>query len=76
MRSIDLESPVCPLCGGADAGVMYEGKRFSPYGVKYCFGCGMSFLSQRPTEQSMLLLYQQDNYFSGVEHGYSDYAKQ
>jgi SAM-dependent methyltransferase len=76
MNSIDLEFPVCPLCGSADARVIYEGKRFAPYGVKSCCHCSMCFLSPRPTEQAMLSLYLQDDYFSGVEQGYNDYGAQ
>jgi SAM-dependent methyltransferase len=76
MNSIDLESPVCPLCGSADARMVYEGKRFASYGVKSCCRCGMYFLSSRPTEQAILSLYLQDDYFSGAEQGYTDYAAQ
>lgn len=76
MNSIEMEVPVCPLCGHKDSDVMYEGKRFSPYGVRSCTHCGMSFLSPRPTEQSMMSLYQQDDYFSGSDQGYSDYSAQ
>jgi SAM-dependent methyltransferase len=55
---------------------MYEGKRFKPYGVRCCTHCGMSFLSPRPTEQSMISVYHQDDYFSGVDQGYSNYSAQ
>lgn len=77
MQSIDLEEVyICPLCGNKDSVEIYKGRRFHPYSVKLCPHCGLSFLSPRPTEQSMLRLYQQDDYFSGSKQGYSDYLAQ
>ena len=76
MSDIELESPNCPLCGSSDKIVQYEGKKFTPYSVRMCSKCGMSYLSPRPTEKEMLAIYQKDQYFSGEEQGYGDYSAQ
>jgi SAM-dependent methyltransferase len=77
MVELELEMPVCPLCGWSESKALYEGGRFAPYGVRECSHCGMSYLAPRPTERAMLSLYQQDQYFSSEdEEGYGDYAAQ
>lgn len=76
MNSIDLETPICPMCGCTVSIVRYFGKGFDPYSIRSCTQCSLSFLSPRPTERAMLSLYQEDDYFSGEEQGYVNYAAQ
>lgn len=77
MTELELEIPACPLCGQFENKILYEGGRFTPYGVRVCKQCGMGYLAPRPTERAMLALYRQDQYFSSEdEDGYGDYAAQ
>ena len=72
----DLESPVCPLCCKNSGEMLYEGGSFKPYGIKSCSCCGLYYLSPRLKEEAMLAHYAKDQYFSGQNHGYSDYVAQ
>ncbi|GLR14026.1 hypothetical protein GCM10007907_28160 [Chitinimonas prasina] len=71
----DLESATCPLCASTTAKALYEG-RFAPYGLMSCQACGLGYLSPRLTEAAMLAHYANDQYFSGDQHGYNNYAAQ
>ena len=56
-----LERPDCALCGpGPPQRPRHE---FPPYGVVACEGCGLVFLSPRPTRGGALALYQDPAYY-------------
>ncbi|RME86848.1 MAG: hypothetical protein D6770_10905, partial [Anaerolineae bacterium] len=68
-----LEHVTCPLCG-PEAGqeVRYE---FPPFAVVTCRACGLMFLSPRLTEEDILQLYQDQEYYdsSVAGRGYDEY---
>ena len=70
-----LERPDCPLCGQGTP--QRERHRFPPYGVVECAGCGLVFLSPRPTEARALELYQDAAYYDSnvAGHGYDEYLE-
>lgn len=76
MAAVILERPSCPLCGHEDSKALYERNGQGLYGIRLCQRCGMGFLSPRPTEESMMAIYQQDDYFKGADLGYIDYVAQ
>lgn len=70
-----LERPDCALCGpGPLQRLRHE---FPPYGVVACEGCGLVFLSPRPTEAAALSLYQDPAYYDSETrgHGYDEYLE-
>jgi SAM-dependent methyltransferase len=54
--------------------VLYE---FPPCGVVACEGCGLVFLSPRPTEAAALAIYQDPAYYDSETegHGYDEYLE-
>ena len=77
MNNLELEIPDCPMCGNTEGVIQYKGEKFSPYTVKKCSQCELSYLTPRPTEREMLSLYKKDQYFSSEDdEGYGDYATQ
>jgi SAM-dependent methyltransferase len=70
-----LERPDCALCGpGPAQSRLHE---FPPYAVVSCSGCGLVFLSPRPTEARALALYQDPAYYESetAGHGYDEYLE-
>ncbi len=70
-----LERPACALCGpGPDQRVLHA---FPPYGVVACQGCGLVFLSPRPSEADALASYQDPAYYDSDRegHGYDEYLE-
>ncbi len=70
-----LERPDCALCGpGPRQRELHE---FPPYGVVACEGCGLVFLSPRPTEAAALALYQDPAYYDSETkgQGYDEYLE-
>jgi len=71
----ELERPDCALCGpGPSQRRLHE---FPPHGVVACEGCGLVFLSPRPTEAAALALYQDPAYYDSETkgHGYDEYLE-
>ncbi len=70
-----LERPACALCGPGTP--QRRVHAFPPYAVVACDGCGLVFLSPRPTEAAALALYQDAGYYeSDVSgHGYDEYLE-
>ena len=71
---MNLEEPICPLCGSFKKTLAYT--NFSPYAVVRCQVCRFYYLSPRPTETHMMQLYSKDTYFEGEEGGYDSYLEQ
>jgi SAM-dependent methyltransferase len=74
-RPDERERPDCALCGpGPRQRVLHE---FPPYGVVACEGCGLVFLSPRPTEAAALAIYQDPAYYDSETegHGYDEYLE-
>jgi SAM-dependent methyltransferase len=71
----ELERPDCVLCGPGPA--LVRRHEFPPYGVVACEGCGLVFLSPRPTETAALALYQDPAYYDSETkgHGYDEYLE-
>jgi SAM-dependent methyltransferase len=70
-----LERPDCALCGsGPPQRRLHE---FPPYAVVACEGCGLVFLSPRPSEAAALELYQDPAYYDSETkgHGYDEYLE-
>lgn len=74
--------PKCVLCDGIDG---IPDRRFArllglvaPYGVKRCPGCGLRWLSPRPTREAYIDLYSDDHYFGegDVVERYTELARQ
>src|SRR5512145_2161130 len=73
--STDLEKVSCPICGPqAGQQIQYD---FGVYNVVKCNRCGLIFLSPRMTEQAILQLYSnQEYYISEVSgQGYDEYLE-
>ena len=73
--SPSLETVFCPICGPtAGATLRYT---FDPFRVVVCNHCGLTYLSPRLTEQAILKLYMdQDYYVSKVAgQGYDEYLE-
>ncbi len=71
----DLEPASCPMCGPAPGvDLRYD---FDPFRVVSCNNCGLVFLSPRLTEDAILKLYSdQDYYVSEVSgQGYDEYLE-
>jgi SAM-dependent methyltransferase len=73
---LDLETTDCPLCGSRSGVGVYSGAPFEPYHLVACPGCGLQYLSPRPTVAAMSALYASDDYFEGGVSGYSAYERQ
>jgi len=56
----ELEQVACPACGIDNPTLRYD---LSPYRVVQCRACGLSYLSPRLNEATMLRFYQDDKYF-------------
>ena len=69
------ERPDCALCGAGPAERLVH--EFPPYAVVACEGCGLVFLSPRPTEAAALALYQDPGYYDSdtAGHGYDEYLE-
>ncbi|BBU27668.1 hypothetical protein BTHE68_14020 [Burkholderia sp. THE68] len=77
MSALQYEIPDCPLCGSSQRARLYGGETGNPYAVCACAQCGMAYLAPRATEQQVLALYQDDNYFGGEDgEGYESYSDQ
>lgn len=70
----NLEHVACPLCGRDDPRPTPYARE--PYRVVRCGGCRLWYLSPRLTSSAMENFYRSDDYFSGGEAGYADYARQ
>ena len=71
----ELETTVCPVCGpDIEQVVQYD---FSPYRVVRCANCGLVFLSPRLTEQAILKLYSDQEYYVSeiAGQGYDEYLE-
>jgi SAM-dependent methyltransferase len=71
----NLETTTCPMCGPQAAQTLrYD---FAPYRVVSCSNCGLVFLSPRLTEDAILKLYSdQEYYVSEVSgQGYDEYLE-
>jgi len=69
----DLEPATCPMCGSAPGMTLrYD---FDPFRVVACNHCGLTFLSPRLTEEAILKLYSNEDYYvSEVSgQGYDEY---
>jgi SAM-dependent methyltransferase len=64
----------CALCGGWETGLV---RRAAPYAIVRCRGCGLVYLSPRPTPEATAAIYG-PTYFesrSGALPGYASYAR-
>ena len=74
-RSLDLEPASCPMCGSSPAPTLrYD---FAPYRVVNCSNCGLVFLSPRLTEEAILKLYSDEEYYVSevAGQGYDEYLE-
>ena len=69
----ELEQVACPACGIDNPTLRYD---LSPYRVVQCRACGLSYLSPRLNEATMLRFYQDDKYFENGDVGYVGYLQQ
>jgi SAM-dependent methyltransferase len=70
-----LERPDCALCGpGSRQRLLHD---FAPFAVVACEGCGLAFLSPRPSQEAALALYQDPAYFGSdlAGQGYDEYLE-
>ncbi len=70
-RTVDVP---CALCGGWDAELV---RRAAPYAIVRCRGCGLVYLSPRPTPEATAAIYG-PTYFesqSAALPGYASYAR-
>jgi SAM-dependent methyltransferase len=69
----DLEPVTCPMCGSAPGTTLrYD---FDPFRVVSCNHCGLTFLSPRLTEEAILKLYSNEEYYVSevAGQGYDEY---
>jgi len=62
---LNRESVACDLCGSVDASHLFLGRdyrfaRKEEYRFVQCHGCGLTYLSPRPTQEAMMRLYEED----------------
>jgi SAM-dependent methyltransferase len=69
----ELEHVACPACDVDDPTLRYD---LSPYRVVQCQACGLSYLSPRLNEATMLRFYKDDKYFENGDVGYLGYLEQ
>lgn len=69
----ELEHVACPACAADDPTLRYD---LSPYRVVQCLACGLSYLSPRLNEATMLRFYEDDTYFENGNVGYAGYLQQ
>lgn len=70
--TVPLESTACPLCGSGSASrTPYADP---PFHVVRCCDCELWYLNPRLRAEKAAALYESDDYFSGHNEGYADYA--
>ena len=71
-----VEEGSCDLCGPGEESTIV--RRVGVYGVRRCLGCGVLYLSPRPTDSELREIYSSDYYKIGAttkdeRRGYSNY---
>jgi len=69
--ALPREKAVCALCG-SDSPILL--KRSAGWPVSKCPVCGLIYLSERPTEASLVSIYSNE-YYDRAEVGYGGYVK-
>jgi len=73
-----MENVSCIICGRADPAALFTKKSRSgdPFGLVRCRGCGLEYVSPRPSPEEMSRYYGMDYFATRTDRGYDDYLSE